>query len=93
MFQKMATDPTLFKKMMGSVMSPTASEDSSQKQWASREREFQVEQHKYRNHEVSPRRSPRAANGVEAPAQRKETRKKGTDVLGDYLPSQKTERI
>lgn len=49
MFQKMATDPALFMKMMSSVNTA----DPEQEQ---RRREFQVEQHKYRNHEVSPKR-------------------------------------
>lgn len=71
MFQKMATDPSLFMKLMSSAKAPEPEIDQ-------RKREFQVEQHKYRNHEISPKRREAA----DSPLQGKENRKKGTDVLG-----------
>ena len=57
MFQKMTNDPAMFMKLMGAI----SAEENTKKQSQSREREFQIEQHKYRNHKVSPRKSPTAA--------------------------------
>lgn len=69
-FQKVATDPTLFMKMMSSIIPSVPPQPEPD----SRKREFYVEQHKYRN-QVSPKKN------VELPFEPKQPRKKGTDVL------------